>query len=119
MTKLSPRIIDAVHEDGVFRPTRKVGLPERSRVRLTLVPLPARSAKERNLVVERQRKALLGIAGIGAGGLTWAGHPPSAQVRGRPVARETPELRRRRTVTQERMRAAAMPPALRQPVQAA
>lgn len=68
MTKPSPRIIDAVYEDGVFRPTRKVGLPERSRVRLALVPLPARGAKARNLVIERQRKALLGIAGIGASG---------------------------------------------------
>ncbi len=68
MSKLVPTIIDAVYADGVFRPTRKVGLPERSRVRLTLAPLPARGAKERNRVVERQRKALLGIAGIGASG---------------------------------------------------
>ena len=45
MTKLSPRMIDAVYEDGVFRPMRKVGLPERSRVRLTLVPISGRGTK--------------------------------------------------------------------------
>jgi len=70
MTKLSRRIIDAVYEDGVFRPTRKVGLPEQSRVRLTLVPISGRSAKERKRVIERQRKALLEIAGMGASGQT-------------------------------------------------
>lgn len=70
MTKLSPRIIDAVYEDGVFRPTRKVGLPERSRVRLTLVPISGRGTRERKRVVERQRKALLGIAGMGVSGQT-------------------------------------------------
>ncbi len=68
MSKLLPKIIDPVSVDGVFRPTRKVALPGRSRVRLSLVPLQARGAKERNLVVARQRKALLGIAGIGASG---------------------------------------------------
>jgi hypothetical protein len=37
---------------------------------VTFIALPARGAKERNRVVERQRKALLGIAGIGASGQT-------------------------------------------------
>ena len=70
MTKLLPKIIHPVYENGVFRPTRRVGLPERSRVRLTLIALPVRGAKERNRVVERQRKALLGIVGIAASGQT-------------------------------------------------
>ncbi len=70
MSKLLPKIIDAVCKNGVFRPTRKVGLPERIRVRLTLIPLRVRLAKDRNRVVERQRKTLLAIAGIGASGQT-------------------------------------------------
>jgi predicted DNA-binding antitoxin AbrB/MazE fold protein len=70
MTKHSHRTIDAVYEEGVFRPTRKVGLPEQSRVRLTLVPISDRSVRERKRVVERQRKALLKIAGMGTSGHT-------------------------------------------------
>jgi len=69
MRKVSPRSIEAVYENGVFRPTRKVSLPDRSRVHLTLIPLPAgRNAQER--LVQRQRKALLSIAGIGRSGRT-------------------------------------------------
>ena len=70
MAKLSSKIIEAVYEDGMFRPIRRITLPDRSRVRLTLVPLPLPDAKERKLLVERQRKALLGIAGIGTSGQT-------------------------------------------------
>jgi predicted DNA-binding antitoxin AbrB/MazE fold protein len=70
MPKLAPKSIEAIYEDGVFKPIRKVALPEQSRVRLTLTLLPLRSAKERKLLVERQRKALLSIAGIGSSGRT-------------------------------------------------
>ncbi len=62
------RTIEAVYENGVSRPTHKVVLPERSRVRLTLVPLHPRGTEGRRALVERQRKALLSIAGIGASG---------------------------------------------------
>jgi predicted DNA-binding antitoxin AbrB/MazE fold protein len=69
MPKVSPRSIEAVYENGVFRPTRKVSLPDRSRVHLTLIPLPTgRKAQER--LVQRQRKALLSIAGMGRSGRT-------------------------------------------------
>lgn len=40
MAKRVPKTLEAVYEAGVFRPIRRVRLPDRSRVRLTLVPLP-------------------------------------------------------------------------------
>jgi predicted DNA-binding antitoxin AbrB/MazE fold protein len=67
MAKNSRQTIEAVYEGGVFRPTRKVRLPDRSPVRLTLVPLAPRS-KGQTRRVERQRKALLSLAGIGRSG---------------------------------------------------
>ena len=68
MLKPTPRTIEAVYEDGVFKPVRRVALPDRSRVRLTLAPLPPSAAEK--ALVERQRKALLDIAGIGSSGQT-------------------------------------------------
>ncbi|MBI3392641.1 MAG: antitoxin family protein [Nitrospirae bacterium] len=68
MPKPAPRTIEAVYEDGVFKPVRRVALPDRSRVRLTLAPLSP-SATEKALV-ERQRKALLAVVGIGASNRT-------------------------------------------------
>ena len=47
MARRSPKIIEAVYADGVFRPIRKVALPDRSRVRLSLVPLPLPGPKEK------------------------------------------------------------------------
>jgi predicted DNA-binding antitoxin AbrB/MazE fold protein len=87
MAKLGAKIVEAVFEDGVFRPMRAVALPERSRVRLTLVPLPARHAKERNRAVARQRKALLGIAGIGASGQAYISENPHRALYGTRRAR--------------------------------
>jgi predicted DNA-binding antitoxin AbrB/MazE fold protein len=66
----SPKVIEAVYQDGVFKPIRKVALPDQSRVCLTLVALPLSDPRERKLLVERQRKALLGVAGIGMSGHT-------------------------------------------------
>jgi len=87
MTKLLPKIIHAVYENGVFRPTRRVSLPERSRVGLTLVPLPARGTKEQNRAVLRQRKALLEIAGISASGQTDISQDPHRALYGTRRAR--------------------------------
>lgn len=64
MPKVASKTIEAVYEGGVFKPVRKIALPDRSRVRLTLAPLP-RSVAEKTLV-ELQRKALLAVVGIGS-----------------------------------------------------
>ncbi len=65
-----PKTIEAVYEGGVFKPVRKVTLPDRSRVRLTLTPLPSLTPAERKRLVERQRKALLRLVGIADSGRT-------------------------------------------------
>ena len=68
MTKVAAREVEAVYEDGVFRPVRKVVLPNRSRVRLTLVPVDGPTSKAERARIARQRKALLAVAGLGASG---------------------------------------------------
>lgn len=87
MAKRSPKIIEAVYENGVFRPTRRVALPDRSRVRLALVPLPPPGPRERKLLVERQREALLGLAGIGTSGQTRISENPHQALYGTRRAR--------------------------------
>ena len=67
MPRVSPRSIEAVYENDVFGPTRKVSLPDRSRVRLMLAALVT-DPKGQARLVRRQRKALLSIAGIGRSG---------------------------------------------------
>lgn len=68
MTKAARKSIEAIYEDGVFRPTRKVKLADRSRVRLTLVPLQEPDRRAERAQVRRQRRGLLKLAGIGASG---------------------------------------------------
>ena len=68
MPKSAARVVEAVYEDGVFRPVRKVSLPNQSRVRLTLVPVGGPTARAERARIARQRKALLAVAGIGASG---------------------------------------------------
>ncbi len=68
MAKRVPKTVEAVYEAGVFRPIRRVRLPNRSRVRLTLVPASSRASKAQGRLVARQRKALLSLAGIGRSG---------------------------------------------------
>ncbi|HSB80615.1 MAG TPA: antitoxin family protein [Candidatus Methylomirabilis sp.] len=78
MSKAAARIVEAVYEDGVFRPVRKVALPNRSRVRLTLVPVDGPTAKAERAAVDRQRKALLAVAGLGASGRSDISRHPRA-----------------------------------------
>lgn len=85
MAKPVPTTIEAVYENGVFKPVRKVSLPDHSRVRLTLAPLPF-SAAEKTLV-ERQRKALLAVAGIGSSGQTGISENPHKALYGMRRAR--------------------------------
>jgi predicted DNA-binding antitoxin AbrB/MazE fold protein len=86
MTKAARKSIEAIYEDGVFRPTRKVRLPERSRVRLTLVPLPEPDPRAARAQVLRQRRALLKLAGIGASGQTDISRNPEQALYGSPRA---------------------------------
>lgn len=81
MAKPAPTTIEAVYEDGVFKPVRKVSLPDHSRVRLTLAPLPFSAAEK--ALVERQRKALLAVAGIGSSGQTDISENPHKALYGR------------------------------------
>ncbi len=68
MAKRVRKTLEAVYEAGVFRPVRRVRLPDRSRVRLLVVPVPTRASKAQGRLVARQRKALLSLAGIGRSG---------------------------------------------------
>ena len=68
MSKRAVKTVEVVYENGVFRPTSKLALPNRSRFRLTLVPVSSSSAKAERQLVTRQRKALLSLAGIARSG---------------------------------------------------
>ena len=79
MPKSAARVVEAVYEDGVFRPVSKVALPNQSRVRLTLVPVDGPTPKAERARVARQRKALLAVAGVGASGRAdISAHPHAA-----------------------------------------
>jgi predicted DNA-binding antitoxin AbrB/MazE fold protein len=82
MPKAAARVVDAVYEDGVFRPVRKVALPNQSRVRLTLVPVDGPTPKAERARVARQRKALLAVAGLAASGETDISEHPHAALYG-------------------------------------
>jgi predicted DNA-binding antitoxin AbrB/MazE fold protein len=87
MPKADARVVEAVYEDGVFRPVRKVALPNQSRVRLTLLPLDGPTAKAERAAIARQRKALLAVAGLGASGRTDISESPHAALYGTRRAR--------------------------------
>ena len=87
MTKHAARVVEAVYTDGVFRPVRKVALPNQSRVRLTLLPLGGPTAKAERAAVARQRKALLAVAGLGASGRPDISEHPHAALYGARRAR--------------------------------
>ena len=65
------KVVEAVYENGVFKPVRKVRLPEHERFTLVISPLEKAEEDETVIkkLVERQKKALLSIAGIGSSGL--------------------------------------------------
>ena len=68
MAKAAARVMDAVYEDGVFCPVRTVTLPNRTRVRLTVVAVDGPTAQAERAWIGRQRNALLAVAGLGASG---------------------------------------------------
>jgi len=56
--------IPAVYEDGIFKPLRKVDLPEHKHVHLMVMP------EDEAELLKSQKKALLKIIGAGSSGLT-------------------------------------------------
>jgi predicted DNA-binding antitoxin AbrB/MazE fold protein len=62
------KVIDAVFENGVFKPLKKVRFHEHERVKLTISPAVQEEAKIKKFV-DRQKKAFLKIAGTGSSGL--------------------------------------------------
>ncbi len=87
MVKRVRNTLEAVYEAGVFRPIRRVRLPDRSRVRLTLVPISTQTPKAQGRLVARQRKALLSIAGIGRSGRSGISENPHRALYGTTRAR--------------------------------
>ncbi len=55
--------IDAIYEDGIFRPLQGVKLRDRQRVRIEIMP------EDDLALLESQKKALIELAGIGSSGL--------------------------------------------------
>lgn len=51
-----PKTIEAIYEDGVFKPLKQVPLPEHSRIRLTLSPPKDWSEKFRRLLNKVHRR---------------------------------------------------------------
>ncbi len=87
MSKHAVHVVEAVYEDGVFRPVRKMALRNQSRFRLTLVQLDGPIAKAERAMVARQRKALLAVAGLGASGRADISEHPHAALYGTRRAR--------------------------------
>ncbi len=56
--------IVAVYEDGIFKPLRKVALPEHKRMRLVVLP------EEDGGIVGTPKKELSSIIGIGESGIS-------------------------------------------------
>ena len=53
------KIIDAIYENGIFRPLRKLRLKERQRVKIEIL------SEEDGSPLEVQKKILLELAGLG------------------------------------------------------
>lgn len=63
------RTIEAIYEEGVFKPIKKVHLKEHEKVELTISPVQQDEVEIKRLV-ERQKKAFIEIAGTGSSGLS-------------------------------------------------
>lgn len=63
------KTIEAIYEHGVFKPVKKLKLPLHERFKLVISSIEEeeRAAKKH---AERQKKALLAIAGTASGGLS-------------------------------------------------
>ena len=55
--------VEAVYEDGVFRPVKDVALPEHQRVHLSIEPIRAEEAQAWLQRVQQRRQRLLEVHG--------------------------------------------------------
>lgn len=60
------KTIDVMYESGVFKPLKKVNLPEHSKFKITLLPSEDKNSE---IIARKQSEALLALAGIGSSGL--------------------------------------------------
>lgn len=63
------KIVNAIYEDGVFKPVKKVKLPEHERFRLTISTLDE-GQTEIKKTVAMQKRALKKLIGVGRSGLS-------------------------------------------------
>lgn len=68
------KTVEAIYENGVFKPVKKVKFPEHKRVKLTISPrepdeLIEEDEETTKKIVERQKRALKELIGIGDSGL--------------------------------------------------
>ena len=84
------KVVEAIYEHGVFKPVRKIKLPEHERFKLIISPV--KKAEEDTAaikkMVERQREALLSIAGIGDSGLGDVSENHDKYLYGKPCGRK-------------------------------
>ncbi|MBI5740207.1 MAG: antitoxin family protein [Nitrospirae bacterium] len=71
------KTIEAIYEDGVLKPTKKITLPEHSRLKLIVI----RGKKSSKTLAKKQSEALLSIAGIGESGLSGVSEHPEKYLR--------------------------------------
>ena len=62
------KTVEAIYKDGVFKPLKKIRLPEYERFKLIIAPIKVDERKIKK-IVERQKKALKELIGIGDSGL--------------------------------------------------
>ncbi len=87
------KTVEAIYENGVFKPVKKVKLPEHKRVKLTISPTkPVEPIEEDEeaikRLVERQRKAFLKIAGTASSGLSDVSRNHDKYLYGEPCGRK-------------------------------
>lgn len=73
------KAIDAIYENGVFKPTKKVSLREHAKLRLIVMEEDNKQSE----TAHKQSAALLSLAGIGSSGLKDVSENPDKYLYGR------------------------------------
>ena len=84
------KTIEAVYENGVFKPVKKVKFPEHERFKLIISPAKdtGEDAAAIKKLVERQKDALFSIAGIASSGLEDVSENHDKYLYGEPCGRK-------------------------------